>query len=104
MPRVVEILCFASCPHTQAAVDRVRAEGDAVQVAVDLRIVHVETEEQAVRLRFLGSPSVRIDGCDVDPDAAGREDYGLQCRVYAASTGLDGLPAAAWIRDALRKA
>jgi hypothetical protein len=97
-PRIVEILCLASCPHVQATIDRVRAASTAADVAVDLRVVHVETEEHAHRLRFLGSPSVRVDGRDVDPDADGREDYGLTCRMYADE---DGVPSTKWIRAAL---
>ncbi len=99
MPRrAVEILGFASCPHLQAAVDRVRAEIDAAGVAADVRVVHVETEEEAYRLHFLGSPSVRVDGRDVDPDAERRAGFGLTCRTYA---GGGGVPPAAWIRAAL---
>lgn len=59
----------------------------------------VETEDDAARLRFLGSPTVRVDGCDVEAGAEDRSDFGMECRVYFSS---DGLPASAWIRDALR--
>jgi hypothetical protein len=99
--RNVEILCFASCPHGQAAIDRVRKESAAGRVAMDLRVVRVETEEEAHRLRFLGSPSVRVDGRDVDPEAEGRDDYGLQCRIYADESGYHGVPPTSWIRAAL---
>jgi 2-methylcitrate dehydratase PrpD len=97
----VEILYFDGCPHAQPAVDRVRAVVAETGATADVREVRVETEADAQRLRFLGSPSVRVDGRDVDPDAADRNDYGLQCRVYAIGGRFDGLPAATWIRDAL---
>jgi hypothetical protein len=100
-PRTIEILCFASCPNTQATIDRVREESAAGGIAVDLRVVWVESEEDAQRFRFVGSPSVRVDGRDVDPEAEGREDFGLQCRMYADESGLHGVPPAAWIRTAL---
>ncbi|WP_437979181.1 hypothetical protein WMF11_25040 [Sorangium sp. So ce295] len=99
--RIVEVLYFASCPHGQAAVDRVREVSEGAGVAVDLHVVQVESEEAAHRLRFLGSPSVRVDGRDVEGDVEGRTDYGLQCRVYADESGFHGVPPASWIRAAL---
>ena len=39
------------------------------------------SDEQAQHERFLGSPTVRVGGVDVDPDAEGRLDYGLTCRA-----------------------
>jgi hypothetical protein len=99
--RTVEILCLESCPHTQPTVDRVREVSAACGVAVDLRVVHVESGEHAHLLRFLGSPSVRVDGRDVEQQAEERTDHGLQCRVYPTDVGLQGLPPASWIRAAL---
>jgi len=51
---------------------------------------------------ILGSPTVRVDGRDVDPQAEERRDYGLSCRVYRTERGLAGLPDARWLRAALR--
>jgi hypothetical protein len=100
--RTVEILYLEGCPHARPAVEMVRAVIAETGASADVREVCVATEADAVRLRFLGSPTVRVDGRDVAPDATGREDFGLQCRVHAIGDKFDGLPAAAWIRDALR--
>ena len=62
----------------------------------------VESPEAAERERFLGSPTVRINGRDIDPGAAQRTDYGLKCRLYATDDGLHGTPPDAWILEALR--
>ena len=97
----VEIFYFEGCPHAQPTVDLVRAIVAETDGAVDVREVIITSEDDALRLRFLGSPTVRVDGQDVDPDAEGREDYGFQCRVYPNGAGLDGLPPATWIRSAL---
>src|SRR5262245_52690322 len=101
--RVVEILYFDGCPHASTAADLVRAIIREAGTPADVREVPVATEEDAQRMRFLGSPTVRVNGRDVDPEAEGRADYGMQCRVYATGDGFDGLPPAEWIRDALRK-
>jgi len=100
--RTVEVLFFEGCPHARAAVDLARAAVLEAGVAADVREVCVVTEADAARLRFLGSPTVRVDGRDVDPNAQHREGYAMQCRLYARDGVLSGLPAAAWIRDALR--
>ena len=56
-----------------------------------------------MREGFLGSPSVRINGVDVDPTAAGRTDFGLKCRVYRSDEGHSPLPPEHWIRTALKR-
>ncbi len=50
----------------------------AAQMAPSVQIVEVvvESPDQARELRFLGSPSVQVDGRDVEPAAQGRDDYG----------------------------
>jgi len=100
----VEVLYFDGCPNHHALVPRLRAllaqagHGDVVSLR------RVETAEDAEHARFLGSPTVRVDGRDVDPTAAERDDYGLKCRLYATDDGLRGMPPDAWILDALAAA
>jgi hypothetical protein len=48
-------------------------------------------------LRFLGSPTVRINDIDIEPSARSRTDYGLMCRTY----GGGGVPSEALICDAI---
>lgn len=99
----VEILYFDGCPSFEALLPRLRdlvAErgGDPDEIALR----PVETLEAAEAARFLGSPSVRIDGRDVDPTAAQREDFGMKCRVYrSAEEGQAPLPPESWLRAAL---
>lgn len=65
-----------------------------------LSVREVPTEEAAERDRFVGSPTIRIDGVDIqDP---GDEPLGLTCRVYRLRDGrYSPLPDTADIRDAL---
>lgn len=101
-PRFVEVLHVAACPHAQDAIERVHDAAAALGVAVDVCRVLVETEQDAVRLHFLGSPTVHVNGRDVDPEAANRHDYSLQCRMYPDAGGLTGAPPAGLILAALR--
>ena len=99
---LVEILYFDGCPNHEGAralVERVSSELD---VEPELRLVNVPDEDAARRLRFLGSPTIRVAGHDVDPEAAERNDYVLSCRVYRTESGFAGQPDERWVRDALR--
>jgi hypothetical protein len=102
--RRVEVLVFEGCPNAEVTLERARAAALAAGVGADVQVVLVQTDEEARRLRFLGSPSVRVDGVDVDPDVASRDDFGLQCRVYAVGARMQGAPPMEWITDALRRA
>lgn len=95
----VELLFFDGCPSHDRLLPRVRALADAAGAELVLR--RVETAAEAERERFLGSPTVRVDGRDVDPGASARVDYGLKCRIYRSAEGQSPLPPEAWIRAAL---
>ena len=42
----------------------------------------------ALIVAFLGSPTVRIDGLDIEPSARQRTDFGMMCRRYKGSGGV----------------
>jgi hypothetical protein len=97
----VEILYFDGCPNHEAAralVDRVAQE---LSIRPQIRLVRVDDPDAAAELRFLGSPTVRVDGRDVEPGAEERREFVLSCRVYRREHGFSGQPDEAWIRDAL---
>ena len=97
----VEILALAGCPNherARATVERVAAE---LGVEPTVEIVEVVDSEAAKTLRFLGSPTVRVNGRDVEPGAEKRREFALSCRVYHSEQGFSGQPSEAWIRRAL---
>ena len=51
---------------------------------VEIREVEIHDQEDALRRQFLGSPSVRVDGVDIEPGAAERTEYAFGCRLYGA--------------------
>jgi hypothetical protein len=69
-----------------------------------IELVRVDSCEDALARRFLGSPTLRIGGVDVEPGAAERDDYGLKCRLFHRPAGLAGVPDDAWIVAALDRA
>ena len=101
---LVEILYFDGCPNHEPALAVVEQVDRKLGINAELRLVNVPDQETAVRLRFLGSPSVRVDGVDVEPHTEQRTDYALSCRVFTTEDGHPGQPYERWIRDALTKA
>ncbi len=100
----IELLYFDGCPNHEAFLPRLHELlADAgLDAAVEQR--RVESDEAAQHERFLGSPTLRVDGVDVDHGAADRTDYGLKCRLYPTAEGLRGAPPDAWVREALTRA
>jgi hypothetical protein len=101
-PRV-EILYFEDCPNHEAA--RALVERVAAELRLDpvVRLVEVPDTDAACELRFLGSPTIRVEGHDVEPGAEERTDYVFACRVYHGA-GFSGQPDERWLRQALAKA
>ncbi len=98
----VELLFFDGCPGYEALLPSLRQLAAGAGASIELR--RVETPEQAEALRFLGSPTVRIEGRDVEPGAETRSDYGLKCRLYRdASERYSRVPREAWLQAALRR-
>jgi len=95
----VDILYFEGCPNHAPTVARVKQIAADMGLTIAMREVHITTPEEAQQRRFLGSPTVLINGVDIDPDARQRASYGLSCRVYP---GVAGLPPDAMIRAALQ--
>jgi len=99
----VTLRYFDGCPHWRTLYDRLRQalreEGlTDVEPVLDL----VETPEDAEQLRFVGSPTILIEGRD--PFGGAEESFGLSCRVYRTPDGLGGSPTLDQLRAALREA
>jgi hypothetical protein len=98
---VVELLYFVGCPNHEAFLPHLRQLIVQARVGAQIELRRVESPEAAERERFLGSPTVRVDGRDVDPSARERDDYGLKCRLYRTDEGLVGIPPDEWVLAAL---
>jgi hypothetical protein len=77
---------------------------EELELEPEIRLVDVPGAEEVARSRFLGSPTVRVNGRDVEPGADERRDFSFSCRVCPSEQGSAGWPHEDWIRDALRKA
>ena len=102
-PRV-EILYFEGCPNYEPARALVVRLARELRVEPKIELVQVADPEAAAMLRFLGSPTVRVNGVDVEPGAEERRDFALSCRIYRSDGGASEQPAESWVRDALLEA
>jgi hypothetical protein len=93
----IEILYFDGCPNHIPTVARVQQVLADLEMQAKVHQMHVTSVEDAAQRRFLGSPTVRVNGVDIDPSVQGRTDYGLSCRLYR---GRDGVPPATMLRAA----
>jgi hypothetical protein len=100
----VELLFWEGCPsHPEALAELRAAMADAALDPGTVVLREVQTQADADQERFVGSPTIRVDGVDVRPP--GEEPFGLTCRVYHRRDGrISPTPDPADIRDALRRA
>ena len=100
----IELLYFDGCPSYLRLLPRLEQllRDAGVRDRVELR--RVESERQAAEQRFLGSPTIRINGTDVEPGADAREDFGVKCRLYRDTSGQSPIPPDDWIIASLRRA
>jgi len=67
----------------------------------EIRTVLIPDQAAADRARFLGSPTVRVAGRDVEPGVERSAEYTVECRLYRHEHRLAGYPQERWVRDAL---
>jgi hypothetical protein len=100
----IEFLWFSGCPnHEEAREALLDVLG---QVGINANIDDIDATDPSVakELRFPGSPTIRVDGVDIEPGFEDPGDYTPRCRLYATPSGLRGTPERAWIEAALRGA
>src|SRR5258708_616934 len=100
----VQLFYFDGCPNHPGALERLkqilRQEGLPEQVEE----MNGGSPEQAQALAFLGSPTIKINGVDVEPAARDSQTYAMACRTYRDAGKQEGLPDEEMIRAALREA
>jgi hypothetical protein len=100
----VEILYFSGCPNHLPAVDRVREVLQQEGTPADMVEVEVKDAASAQQVGFLGSPTIRVDGHDIEPAARAAGAFGMVCRTYVEGGRRSGVPSTEWIRAAVREA
>ncbi len=98
----IDFLFWEDCPSHPQALERLREVMADEGIEAPIEMIDVLTDEQARELKFPGSPTIRVDGADVDPAGAAQMDFALTCRIYHLEDGrISPLPSREMIRRAL---
>ena len=101
----VQLFYVDGCSTYLRALDHLR---EALQLeapeAPDVDLVAVTSDADAQAKRLIGSPTIRIDGVDIEGPDADTQGYALGCRVYSDEGRMAGWPSVAQIRQALNGA
>ncbi len=97
-----ELYYFDGCPSYQQALANLKKALRLEGLPEDVAMIHVEGPEEAQTKRFIGSPTIRIDGVDVEGTDAEKKGYGYGCRIYSENGGSAGWPSIQRILLALR--
>lgn len=97
----VTFLFYEDCPSHDLVLERLREVLNEKGIAANVEVVEVQSEEQAQELRFVGSPTIRLNGQDIDPPPP-ESRYALTCRAYRLEEGrISPLPSPDTIRRAI---
>ena len=99
----IEFLWFADCPNHAEARRLLLEVIESVASGTPVEDIDASDPAVAAALRFPGSPTIRVDGLDIDPGFRDPGDYTPRCRVFWTDAGLRGVPPRDWIEDALRR-
>ena len=104
----VEYLWWAECPSHEAGYALLQEALAAEGVDAEIVSIEVTSDEEARRLAFPGSPTIRLMGADIDPNApptGAAADFALTCRAYRREDGrIAPLPTIDFLRAAIRRA
>jgi len=100
---IIEILYFPDCPNYLSAVAHVNEALQEEHASAEVRHLKVLDAATAAAMNFLGSPSIRINGVDIETSARSGGAPGLCCRTYVGQGGLRGAPSVELIREAIHR-
>lgn len=97
----IELLYNPECPSHERALALIRDALQAEGIHANIEAIRIDTQQQAEQHRFVGSPTIRIDGREVQPQP--HLPYRLTCRTFQHEDGrLSPLPSLQTLRAALR--
>ena len=82
----IQFLYFDGCPNIEAAYSRLEEIVSELALDATIEKIEVTSDETAEKYNFYGSPSIHIDGIDLENDPA--RGPSMSCRLY----GQEGAP------------
>jgi hypothetical protein len=97
----IEVLYFQGCPNHLPAMQMLREILDSLGREDKIYEMEVGSQAEAEATRFVGSPSIRVNGSDIEPWARTAKDFGLSCRTYVNGSHHGGVPFLELLRGAI---
>lgn len=97
----IQLLYFDGCPSWETGLKNLQTALNDENISASIELVNVTDDDDAARLKFLGSPHFRVNGEDLWHEE--REGYSLSCRVYPTPGGIKGFPTVSMLREQLKQ-
>ncbi len=89
----IEILYFEGCPNHEPTVLLFNETVSELGIDAEINMVKVKDNDDAIDKKFVGSPSIRINGKDLEIDDENEPaQYSMQCRMYSFGKDQSGIP------------
>ena len=82
----ITVLYCDDCPSLNPTLERVKKVLNEENIEQEILLKKVETSEEAVNLKFTGSPTILINGIDIDPPGEGSY-FAMNCRAFKKENG-----------------
>lgn len=99
----IQFLYFDECPNHQKAFNLLKETLREQSITAAIDRIAISDDGDAARQKFIGSPTIRVDGVDIETIEEDRP-YAKTCRVYVVEGAMGGIPSKRMIRDALWRA
>lgn len=100
----IEVLYLEGCPHHDKTVDLVHSVMESEGMSGMVEQIRIGNPEDANAHEFPGSPTVRVNGQDIEKLASHRLPVGFACRTYVVEGKPQGVPPRSWLEEAIRAA
>ena len=100
----IELLYVDGCSNVEQVRVLLKEAVHEQSIAEAIEEIIVSSEEMAKRLHFPGTPTIRIDGIDVEKAARGKDVASLKPRLYIRAGMITGCPTRGAILDAILEA
>ncbi len=100
----VEVFYIDGCPNRQPAVERVKELLHEFGLTGNMLEIPITETTSATAVRFLGFPTIHVNGIDIEPSARTSSQFGVTCRMYWDGPEPAGVPPLDLIRRALLEA
>jgi hypothetical protein len=95
----IELYYFESCPSYIETAENLKKALHELGANEDFKMIEVIDSQDAIKKKFLGSPSIRINGTDIENKD---RNYIYGCRIYAIAGKMTGTPSKEFLKEKLQ--